>query len=174
MVSGHGANPIFFNIKKIKIGRPEHSLNPATLLRPITSRFALPLPPPPHPPTLKIKVICVSPLTVGCYMVTCLTSQEPFLVVLHLFLTYKCTRKTLRGNIFVADRIFFGRLRPEVFNIVTQLKLSKFLQVLLTVSVIIFFDVIFRFVVYCFNQPCEQRKAFFERKTEREQFDGKH
>ena len=26
-MSGHGANPIFFN-KKIKIGRPEHSLNP--------------------------------------------------------------------------------------------------------------------------------------------------
>ena len=100
--------------------------------------------------------------------------SEPFLVVLHLFLTYKCTRKTLRGNIFVADRIFFGRLRPEAFNIVTHLKLSKFLQVLLTVSVIIFFDVIFRFAVYCFNQPCKQRKGFFERKTEREQFDGKH
>ena len=105
---------------------------------------------------------------------TCLTSQEPFLVVLHLFLTCKCTRKTLRGNIFAADRIFFGRLRPEVFNIVIQLKLSKFLQVLLTVSVIIFFDIIFRFVVYYFNQHCEQCKGFFKRKTEREQFDGKH
>ena len=32
-MSGHGANPVFFN-KKIKIGRSEHSLTP---LRPITS-----------------------------------------------------------------------------------------------------------------------------------------
>ena len=38
MVSCHGANPIFFN-KKIKIGRPEHSL--LILLRPITSYFCL-------------------------------------------------------------------------------------------------------------------------------------
>ena len=53
MMSSHGGNPIFFN-KKIKIGRPEHSL---TLpLRPITSHFCLtPLP-------LKVDVICVSPL----------------------------------------------------------------------------------------------------------------
>ena len=32
-----------------------------------------------------------------------------------------------------------------------KLKLLKFLQVLLTVSVITFFDVIFRFAVYCFT-----------------------
>ena len=45
---GHGPNPIFFN-KKIKIGRPEHSL---TLhpLRPITSHFCLNTSPPPSPP----------------------------------------------------------------------------------------------------------------------------
>ena len=35
-MSGHGANPIFFNEKKI--GRPEHSLN-LHLLRPIISHF---------------------------------------------------------------------------------------------------------------------------------------
>ena len=40
MMSDHGANLIFFNKKKIKIERPEHSL---TLhpLRPITSHFYL-------------------------------------------------------------------------------------------------------------------------------------
>ena len=43
-MSGHGANPIFSN-KKIKIGRPEHSLTP-TPLRPITSHFYLKPPPP--------------------------------------------------------------------------------------------------------------------------------
>ena len=32
-----------------------------------------------------------------------------------------------------------------------KLKLLKFLQVLLTVSVIIFFDIIFRFALYCFT-----------------------
>ena len=49
---------------------------------------------------------------------TCLTSQESVLVALHLFLTYKRTRKPLLGNLFVVDRTFLGRLRPEVFNIV--------------------------------------------------------
>ena len=44
MMSGHGANSIFFN-KKIKIGRPKHLLIPHAL-RPITSHFYLtPLPP---------------------------------------------------------------------------------------------------------------------------------
>ena len=48
MMSGHHANPIFFN-KKIKIGRPECSLTPNPL-RPITFHFCLnpPSPPPPH------------------------------------------------------------------------------------------------------------------------------
>ena len=43
---GHGAKPIFFKIKKIKIGRPEHLLTPI-LLRPITSRFFFNRSPPP-------------------------------------------------------------------------------------------------------------------------------
>ena len=43
-------------IKKIKIGRPEHSLTPYPL-RPITSHF----PPTPSTP-FKVDVICVSPL----------------------------------------------------------------------------------------------------------------
>ena len=38
MMSGHGANPIFFN-KKIKIGCPEHLLTPNSPLRPITFHF---------------------------------------------------------------------------------------------------------------------------------------
>ena len=46
----------FSLIKKLKIGRPEHSLTP-TPLRPITSHFCLNPPPP-----LKVDVICVSPL----------------------------------------------------------------------------------------------------------------
>ena len=45
----------FSLIKKIKIGRPEHSLTPHPV-RPITSHFSLPQPP--H----KVDVICVSPL----------------------------------------------------------------------------------------------------------------
>ena len=45
MMSGHGRNPIFVN-KKIKIGRPEHSLTPHPI-RPITSHFCLTPPPPP-------------------------------------------------------------------------------------------------------------------------------
>ena len=55
MMSGHGVNPIFFN-KKIKTGRPEHSLTPHPL-HPITSHFCLN----PPPPLLKVDVICVSP-----------------------------------------------------------------------------------------------------------------
>ena len=38
MMSVHSANSIFFNEKKIKIGRPEHLLTPLPLL-PITSHF---------------------------------------------------------------------------------------------------------------------------------------
>ena len=51
MMSGDDPNPIVFKNKKIKIRRPEHSLNPNTL-HPITSHFCLtPLPPlPPIPP----------------------------------------------------------------------------------------------------------------------------
>ena len=33
----------------------------------------------------------------------CLTSQESFLAILHLFLTYKTTRKPLLGNVFLSD-----------------------------------------------------------------------
>ena len=62
MMSGHGRNPIFVN-KKIKIGRPEHSLTPHPL-RPITSHFCL-TPPPPSP--FKVDVICVSPLIRNSY-----------------------------------------------------------------------------------------------------------
>ena len=59
MMFGHGANPIFFD-KKIKIGRPEHSLTPY----PPTSDNISFLSYPPLTPTLKEDVICVSPLTV--------------------------------------------------------------------------------------------------------------
>ena len=45
-----------------------------------------------------------------------------------------------------------------------KLRLLKFLQVILTVSGIIFSDIFFPF---CFNQHCEQCKGFFERKIGR-------
>ena len=60
MMSAHRANPIFIN-KKIKIGRPEHSLIP----HPPTSDNISFLPyrlPPPSPLPLKVDVIYVSPL----------------------------------------------------------------------------------------------------------------
>ena len=60
MMSGHGANPIFFNEKETKIRRPQYSLTPHPL-RSIASHFYLKLSPPPPPP-LKVEVICVSPL----------------------------------------------------------------------------------------------------------------
>ena len=62
MMSYHGANLIFFN-KRIKIRRPQHSLTPRP--PPPTSDliFVLTPPPTPPPPTLKVEVICASPLT---------------------------------------------------------------------------------------------------------------
>ena len=54
MMSGHDQNSIFFNNKKIKIGRPEHSLTP-TPLRPITSHFCLT----PYPP--QRRHMCITP-----------------------------------------------------------------------------------------------------------------
>ena len=80
-----------------------------------------------------------------------------------------CTyfRKPLLRNLFVVDRIFFGGWYSfmKIENC-WKLKLMKFLQVLLIVSVTIFSDIIFRFAVHCFNQHCEQCKSFFERKIE--------
>ena len=53
MMSSHGGNPIFVN-KKIKIGRPEHSLTPTPLR--------------PKPPSLlSVDVICVSPLKLRAF-----------------------------------------------------------------------------------------------------------
>ena len=46
MMSGHDPNPIFFNNKKMKIGRPEHSLTPHP---PASDNISfLPYPPTPH------------------------------------------------------------------------------------------------------------------------------
>ena len=50
--SGHGGNPVFFN-KKIKIGRPEHSLTP-TPLRPINLIF-------PYTPPQSGHHTCITP-----------------------------------------------------------------------------------------------------------------
>ena len=60
MMSGQGANPIFFN-KKNKDWTSKTRVTPH-LLRPITSYFCLTPPPPPQLP-LRVDVICVSPLT---------------------------------------------------------------------------------------------------------------
>ena len=57
MMSGYGTNPIFFNKKKDWTSRT--LVNPPTPLRPITSHFfSYP------PPTLKVDVICISPLRI--------------------------------------------------------------------------------------------------------------
>ena len=62
MMSGHGANPIFFNKKIIKIGRPEHSLPPLAPYSPTHDNISF-LPYKPHTPrSFKVDVICVSPL----------------------------------------------------------------------------------------------------------------
>ena len=54
-MSGHGANPIFFNKKKKKkFGRPEHSLTPHPL-HSITSHFCL------IPPLQSGRQMCITP-----------------------------------------------------------------------------------------------------------------
>ena len=53
-MSGHSPKPIFFNIKKLKIGLPENSLNPNPPTSDNISFF------PNTPPTLKVDFICVS------------------------------------------------------------------------------------------------------------------
>ena len=79
-MSSHDPNPIFFNNKKKKTGRPEYLLTPHPL-HPITSHFCITPPPPPHspPPTpphplppLKVDAMCVSPL-----MFICTTTSSP-------------------------------------------------------------------------------------------------
>ena len=61
-MSDHGANPIFFNKKKIKIGRSEHSLAPHP--RNIRQHIIFALAPlsPTILSSLKADVICGSPL----------------------------------------------------------------------------------------------------------------
>ena len=60
MMSGHGANPIFFNNKEIKIGHPEHLIPP--LHPPPTDNILfIPYPTTTPSPNLKVDVICVSP-----------------------------------------------------------------------------------------------------------------
>ena len=51
-------------------------------------------------------------LTVGTWWIDMSTSVFSCNFV-HLFLAYKCKRKPLLGNLFVVDRIVFGRLRSE-------------------------------------------------------------
>ena len=61
-MSGHGANPIFFN-KKIKIGRPEHSLTPHPPTSNNLSFLPYPPPTPPHPPPPRQsgRHMCITP-----------------------------------------------------------------------------------------------------------------
>ena len=97
-----------------------------------------------------------------------------FLEILHLFLTYKCTRKPLLGNLFVVDRIFFGRLRPEDIKYCHSQKL-KLLEVETVETSASSFDCTsdnffgyhFPFYSVLFYQHCEQCNGFFEQKIER-------
>ena len=52
-------------------------------------------------------------LTVGTWWIEMSHLASAFSCNLHLFVTYKCTRQPLLGNLIVVDRVFFGRLRPE-------------------------------------------------------------
>ena len=62
ILTGYGENPIFFNKKKKKIGRPEHSLTS----HPLTSDNILFLSYLP-PLSTKVGVICVSPLILSMF-----------------------------------------------------------------------------------------------------------
>ena len=113
-------------------------------------------------------------LTVGTWWIVCLTSQMSFRAILHLFLTYKCIRKPLLGNLFVIDRrIFFGRLRHEDIQHCHSWKLKtaggwnllKFLQVLLTVSMTMFSNIILRFAVYCFTNIVSSVRVSLSKKS---------
>ena len=107
-----------------------------------------------------------------CYFKSTMVADQN--IKTKFFLTYKCTSKPLLGISLLLTESSLDDLDLHIFNIVIpenwklqKIKLLKFLQVLLTVSVIIFSDIIFRFAVYCFNQQREQCKGFFERKMER-------
>ena len=92
-----------------------------------------------------------------------------------LFLQFCIYFRKSRGNLFVVDKNLLWRIKTWRCSILWfmkienwwKLKLLKFLQVLLTVSVIIFSDIISCLAVFCINQHCEQWKGFFERKSER-------
>ena len=58
---GHGANLIFFNQKKIKIGRPEYSLAPAPLPPYIQYHFIFTLPYPSPLPLQSGRHMCITP-----------------------------------------------------------------------------------------------------------------
>ena len=60
MMSGHGANPIFFN-KKTKVGRPEHLLAP----------YPFPLPPLTTLGPIITKVICLDEICEFIHSKTC-------------------------------------------------------------------------------------------------------
>ena len=76
MMSSHDPNPIFFNNKKIKTGRPEYLLTPHPL-HPITSHFCITPPPPPHsPPPTPPHPLPPSKWTPCVYHLLCLYVQQ--------------------------------------------------------------------------------------------------
>ena len=81
MMSGHGANPMFFD-KKNKIGRPENLLSPQPL-RPITSHFCLTHPT--HPQS--VRHMCITPY---CYKMhtSVMESTAPPYIETPLYMAY--------------------------------------------------------------------------------------
>ena len=82
-MSGHSANPIFLNKKKIKTGRPEYSLSP-THLRPVTSYFCL-IHPTPLPQSENH--MCITP-----YLIIVLRegNQARFKLFSEMFFSMRC------------------------------------------------------------------------------------
>ena len=81
MMSGHGANPMFFD-KKNKIERPENLLSPQPL-RPITSHFCLTHPT--HPQS--VRHMCITPY---CYKMhtSVIESTAPLYIETPLYMAY--------------------------------------------------------------------------------------
>ena len=65
MMPGHSPNPIFFNKKKDWTSRTLANPQPVTSDNISFLPNPPPPPPPPPPPSLKVEVICVSPLTLS-------------------------------------------------------------------------------------------------------------
>ena len=113
----------------------------------------------------------------GRYMVDWHVSPHKSLSCNFAFIfNFQMYKEVVTGKFICSWQILLGTTKTWRYSILSFMKIEncwklklllKFLQVLLTVSVIIFSNIIFRFAVYFFNQHCEHCKGFFEWKIER-------